>query len=136
MAARTKKGRRTTGHDAVATIRLSSELRESVDARPQRITWISDHRRKLLTDREPPFGLRENHHPTVRGDPSAIERSCDLLAGNGWKGERKKPIVGHGGCGSARSSESDGFSTQFLRSTNPLRHTHQHSNPYVMNKTG
>ena len=56
MAARTKKGRRTTGHDAVATIRLSSELRESVDARPQRITWISDHRRKLLTDRETPFG--------------------------------------------------------------------------------
>jgi len=33
MAARvSKKGRRTTGHDAVATIRLSSELRESVDA--------------------------------------------------------------------------------------------------------
>jgi hypothetical protein len=30
--ARTKKGRRTTGHDAVATIRLSYELRESVDA--------------------------------------------------------------------------------------------------------
>ena len=29
---RTKKGRRSTGHDAVATIRLSSELRESVDA--------------------------------------------------------------------------------------------------------
>src|SRR5262249_14254936 len=33
MAARTKKGRRTTGHDAVATICLSSELRESVDAK-------------------------------------------------------------------------------------------------------
>jgi hypothetical protein len=32
MSARTKKGRRTTGHDAVATIRLSPELRESVDA--------------------------------------------------------------------------------------------------------
>jgi hypothetical protein len=32
MATDTKKGRRTTGHDAVATIRLSSELRESVDA--------------------------------------------------------------------------------------------------------
>jgi hypothetical protein len=32
MSARTKKGRRATGHDAVATIRLSSELRESVDA--------------------------------------------------------------------------------------------------------
>jgi hypothetical protein len=68
---------------------------------------------------------RENHHPTVRGDPSAIERSCDLLAGNGWKGERKKPIVGHGGCGSARSSESDGFSTEFLRSTNHRAHARQ-----------
>ena len=32
MAAGTKKSRRTTGHDAVTTIRLSSELRESVDA--------------------------------------------------------------------------------------------------------
>ena len=32
MAARTKKGRRAIGHDAVAIIRLSSELRESVDA--------------------------------------------------------------------------------------------------------
>ena len=33
--------------------------------KPRRITWISDHRRKLLGDREPPFGLRENHHPTA-----------------------------------------------------------------------
>ena len=29
---RKKRGRRTTGHDALTTIRLSSELRESVDA--------------------------------------------------------------------------------------------------------
>src|SRR5215475_8783769 len=93
-------------------------LRQPVH-KPQRITWISDHRRKLLGDREPPFGLRENHHPTVRGDPSAIERSCDLLAGNGWKGERKEPIVGHGGYGSARSSESDGFSTHPIRYATP-----------------
>ena len=32
MALRTKNGRRTTEHDAVATIRLSPELRESVDS--------------------------------------------------------------------------------------------------------
>jgi hypothetical protein len=64
------------------------------------------------------------------------QRSISGSEWNCWKGERKKPIVGHGGCGPARSSESDGFSTQFLRSTNPLRHTRQHSNPFVMNKTG
>ena len=32
MAARTKRGRRTAGHDASTTIHLSSELRERVDA--------------------------------------------------------------------------------------------------------
>jgi hypothetical protein len=31
-------------------------LRQPVH-KPQRITWISDHRRKLLGDREPPFGF-------------------------------------------------------------------------------
>jgi len=31
--------------------------------KPQRITWISDHRRKLVGDREPPFGLREKLTP-------------------------------------------------------------------------
>jgi hypothetical protein len=66
--------------------------------------------------------LPSGDHPTVRSDPSTVEPGCDPFAGNGWKGERKERIVGHGGSGSARSSESDGFSTQFLRSTNPLRH--------------
>ena len=49
MAARTKKGRRTTGHDAVATIRLSSELRESVDA------WAAKQSGKPAP--KPSFGL-------------------------------------------------------------------------------
>jgi hypothetical protein len=47
MAARTKKGRRTTGHDAVATIRLSSELRESVDA------WNGLNDRLIAPDVDP-----------------------------------------------------------------------------------
>jgi len=67
MAARTKKGRRPTGHDAVATIRLSSEVRESVDAwaakqsdklaRPEAILRLVElglettHRRESLTNR-------------------------------------------------------------------------------------
>jgi hypothetical protein len=103
---------------------------------PQRIAPIGNHRRKLLGDRKPSLGLREQHHPTVGGDPPAVECGCDLLAGNGWKGEGKKRIVGHGGCGLRQSSESDGFSTQFLRSTNRLHHIRQHQIPVVMNKMG
>src|SRR5207247_6941710 len=53
-----------------------------------------------------------------------------------WKGERKKPIVGHGGCGPARSSESGGFCAQFLRLTNPLLHTLQQSNPFFLDMRG
>jgi hypothetical protein len=64
---------------------------------PQRIARIGDRRRKLLGDCKPPFGLRQQHHPAVGGDPSAVKRGCDLLAGNGWKREGKKRIVGHGG---------------------------------------
>jgi hypothetical protein len=64
-----------------------------------------------------------------------VERSCDLLARNGWKREQKKRILGHGGCGLGRSSESDGFSTQFLSWTKPLRHIRQHQIPIIMNTT-
>lgn len=33
---------------------------------------------------------------TIRADASAVKRSCDLLASNGWKRERQQRIVGHG----------------------------------------
>jgi len=37
----------------------------------------------------------------VRGDASAVERSGELLAANGWKAEQRGRIVVHGGCGTA-----------------------------------
>jgi hypothetical protein len=46
----------------LASSQLAQDPRQLVH-KPQR---ISDHRRKLFSHRKPPFGLRENRHPTVR----------------------------------------------------------------------
>jgi len=52
-----------------------------------------------LGDAEPTLRLGEQHDAAIRRDPSAIKGGGDLLALNGWKGERQQIIVGHGGRG-------------------------------------
>jgi hypothetical protein len=39
---------------------------------PQRIKWISNHRRKLFGDHKPPPGLREKPLPHRPSDPYAL----------------------------------------------------------------
>ena len=89
MAAGTKKGRRTTGHDAVATIRLSSELRESVDAwaakqsdkpaRPEAILRLVElglettHRRESAPNRAAKASELAAQEVDRISDPSATE---------------------------------------------------------------
>jgi hypothetical protein len=82
MSARTKKGRRTTGHDAVATIRLSSELRESVDAwaakqsdkpaRPEAILRLVELRFETTHRRESASEMAAQEIDRI-SDPSATE---------------------------------------------------------------
>src|SRR6478609_1166236 len=55
-----------------------------------------------LGDAEPMLSLGEQHDAAIRSDPSAIKGGGDLLALNGWKGERQQIIVGHGGRGVLR----------------------------------
>jgi hypothetical protein len=57
----------------------------------------------------------EQHDAAIRRDPSAIKGGNDLLALNGWKGERQQIIVGHGGRGVLRFWPKVGFSNQILR---------------------
>ena len=66
---------------------------------PARIASIRDHRRELLGDAQPPRGLGEQQDAAVRGQASAVEGSCELLAPNGWKRERQTRRIGHGGRG-------------------------------------
>jgi len=105
MAARTKKGRRTTGHDAVATIRLSSELRESVDAwaakqsdkpgRPEAILRLVElglettHRREPAPNRAAKASEMAAQQIDRISDPSATEEARQLRKRRLIKGNRK-----------------------------------------------
>jgi len=65
----------------------------------QGIARIGDDGRELARHAQSTLGLPQQHHAGVRGDAPTVERGGDLLAANGWKREREKAIVEHGGCG-------------------------------------
>ncbi len=67
---------------------------------PLRVTRIVDRSRKPVGQSQTPLGGGQKHNAAIRCDASAIKRSCDLLASDGWKTQRRQRIVGHGGCGS------------------------------------
>jgi len=95
---RTKKGRRTAGHDAVATIRLSSELRESVDAwaakqsdkpaRPEAILRLVElglertHRRESAPNRAAKASEMAAQEIDRITDPSATGKNANFASGD------------------------------------------------------
>src|SRR3954464_7813503 len=66
---------------------------------PVRIASVRDRLSEPLGNAEPTIGLGEQHHPAIGTDPPAVKGGRDLLAADGWKAERQKVIVGHGGRG-------------------------------------
>jgi hypothetical protein len=84
-----KRSRRTTGHDALTTVRLSSELRERVDAwvakqrdkpaRPEAILRLVElglettHRRESLTNRAEKASEMAAQEIDRLSDPSATD---------------------------------------------------------------
>src|SRR4051812_40012497 len=66
---------------------------------PVRIASVRDRLSKPLSNAKPTIGLGEQHHPAIGTDPPAVKGGRDLLAADGWKAERQKLIVGHGGRG-------------------------------------
>src|SRR5215468_10187503 len=98
------EGRRTTGHDAVATIRLSSELRESVDAwaakqsdkpaRPEAILRLVElglettHRRESAPNRAAKASEMAAQEVDRISDPSATEEERQLRKRRLIKGPR------------------------------------------------
>ena len=63
---------------------------------PRWIATVGKTARQSLGDAKAPLGHRQQHNAAIRGEASAIESTCDLLARNGWKRERQEIIVGHG----------------------------------------
>jgi hypothetical protein len=62
---------------------------------PIRIAAVGDHPSKPIGDAEAPLRLREEHHPGVGGDPSAIEGGGHLFAHNRWKVKGQQGILVH-----------------------------------------
>jgi hypothetical protein len=78
----------------------------------------------------------EQHDPAIGTDPSAVEGGGNLLAADGWKAERQKVILGHGGRGVPRSRQRVGFSNRILRQIKSLRYFRHPKSAPVMNTMG
>lgn len=78
----------------------------------------------------------EQHDAAIRRDAPAIERGCDFLALDGWKGEDGKRIVCHGGRGTSVKPERAGVSNRTLHRFSALCHARHPPDSAVVNKTG
>jgi hypothetical protein len=67
------------------------------NARP--IAPLGERDGELLGHPDAPVGHGKEHDAAIRCQATAVESSCDLLARDGWKRERKNRIVVHGECG-------------------------------------
>ncbi|BCG75843.1 hypothetical protein MesoLj113a_70010 [Mesorhizobium sp. 113-1-2] len=52
---------------------------------PLWVARIVDRSRQPVGQLQASLGRGQKHDATIRGDASAVKRSCDLLAPNGWK---------------------------------------------------
>jgi hypothetical protein len=103
---------------------------------PARVTPVWEHSGQLLSQTEPTIGERQKHHASVRRQPAAVKRRCDLLAANRWKRERQNRIVDHGECGCLGCAQWIGVTNRILRHPSGLRHARQPFKISVMNKSG
>src|SRR5215475_5130330 len=103
---------------------------------PVGIAAVRDRPGEPLGEAEPTVGLSQQHDPAIGTDASAIKGGSDLLAANGWKAERQKVIVGHGGRGAPRSLRRVGLSNQILRQIKSLRYFRHPKTRPLMNKSG
>src|SRR5580704_7533103 len=103
---------------------------------PVLIAAIRDYPSQPLGDAEPTIGLSEKHDPAIGADPPTVKGGGDLLALDGWKGERQKIIVGHGGRGALQSGQRVGFSNRILRQIKSLRYFRHPKSTPVMNTMG
>src|SRR5258705_12343106 len=79
---------------------------------PARIALVGDHRGELIGDTQPALRLGQQHDAAVGTDPPAVKGGGNLLAGDDWKAERQKVIVGHGGRGGPRSGKGCASATR------------------------
>jgi hypothetical protein len=67
--------------------RCSQDVGDAVDDE-QRVASIDDQPGEPIGQAEAAFRRREKHHAAIGGDTTAIERSSDFLASDGWELKR------------------------------------------------
>src|SRR5213075_887794 len=60
-----------------------------------RVAHVGDYPGELVSEAEATLRLGQKHHPSVRGDPAAIEGSADLFPRNRWQVEGQRNILIH-----------------------------------------
>ena len=136
--------------DRAAAARLASSGSGRLRDMPRRTqgecgSWSRRHGRRFSRDEdaasrtrqwqsETPLGRRQKHHAPVRGQPTAIEGSCDSLGLNGWK--RNGKIVASVMAGMAFAVEGDASQNQILRRISTLHHARQPRRRPLANRAG
>ena len=66
---------------------------------PRRIARIGNASRKPPAKPHRALGLCQQQNTAIRGEPTSVERGCDLLAPDRWKRKSRRAIIAPGGCG-------------------------------------
>ena len=103
---------------------------------PTRVTPVGDHRGELVGNAQSTGGLSQKQDAAIRGQASAVEGGCELLALHGWKREWERRRIGHGGRGGLDQVKEVGVSTQSLSHINALRYARHRKSTALVNKTG
>src|SRR5205814_10537192 len=94
------------------------------------------HPGELIAETQRARRLGQQPGAAVGTDAPAVKGGGNLLAVDGWKAERQKVIVGHGGRGVPRSRQRVGFSNRILRQIKSLRYFRHPKSALVMNTMG
>ena len=123
---------RWIGSQKVQNVGVLVAASDGVDVRPDHIgAGMKDARgiatvgkgaRQPIRDAKPTLGHRQQHHPAIRGQTSAVKSGGDLLGPDGWKRDRQEIIVGHGERGVGSVAIRICVSNQILRYISALRH--------------
>jgi hypothetical protein len=94
------------------------------------------HPARAVANPLPSLGLRQQQHPTVKGQPPAVERCGRLATANRWKREPQRAIIDHGGRGTFCPDEKNGVDTHSLLQIKELSYVRQPQTDSPVNNAG
>jgi hypothetical protein len=97
---------------------------------------ISDAPGESCRQSHPSLGLRQQQHPTVKGQPPAVKRCGRLPTANRWKRKPQRAIIDHGRRGTFCPDEKNGVDTHSLHQIKELSYDRQPQTDRPVNNPG